>query len=67
LLPNVNLQGKDVPNAASNRWDDSSMREKSIVEIGKLPNVKRVRHAKNTTVDDVTDLKNEPACLYSKK
>jgi hypothetical protein len=32
----------------------SSMREKSIVEIGKLPNVKRVRHAKNTTVDAQT-------------
>jgi hypothetical protein len=40
LLPNVNLQGKDVTNVASNRWDDSSMREKSVVEIGKLPNVK---------------------------
>jgi hypothetical protein len=40
------------------------MREKSIVEIGKLPNVKRVIHANNTTVDDVTDLENEPDCLY---
>jgi hypothetical protein len=39
-------------------------REKSVVELGKLPNVKRVRHAKNTTIDDVTYLKNEPACLY---
>jgi hypothetical protein len=54
----VNLQGIDVPNVASNRWDDSSMRQKSVVQIGKLPNVKRVRHAKNTTVDDVTDFKN---------
>jgi hypothetical protein len=43
------------------------MRQKSAVEIGKLPNVRRVRHAKNTTVDDVTDSKNEPASLYSKK
>jgi hypothetical protein len=64
LLPNVNLQGKDVPTVASNLWHDSSTREKSIVEIGKLLNVKRVRHAKNTTVDDVIDLKNEAACLY---
>jgi hypothetical protein len=59
-------QDKDVPNDASNHWGDSSTREKSIVEIGKLPNVKRVRHAKNTNIDDVTDLKNEPDCLYSK-
>jgi hypothetical protein len=67
VLPNVNLQGKYLPNVASNHWEDSSTRRKSVVEKGKLPNVKMVRHTKNTTVDDVTDLKNEPACLYSKK
>jgi hypothetical protein len=64
LLPNVNLQGKDVTNVASNRWEDSSTRYKSVVEIGKLPNVKRVRHEKNTAVDNVTDLKtNQPVCI----
>jgi hypothetical protein len=43
------------------------MREISVVEIGKLPNVKRVRHAKNTTVDDVTDLRtSQPVCIKKK-
>jgi hypothetical protein len=64
MLPTVDLQGKDVPTIASNRWKDSSKRQKSLVDKGKLTNVKRVRHAKSTTVDDVKDSKNVAACLY---
>jgi hypothetical protein len=66
LLHNVNLQGKDVPNVASNHCDGSSTREKSVVEIGKLPNVKKVCHAKNTTIDNDTDLKQASLFVFKK-